>query len=74
MKLYEIPPNSKMKLEFEDAQGKTKIEDCIFHHIDGMYSLCTKRGGKSFHLSASTPMRKENDYYVIDERKGINEN
>jgi hypothetical protein len=65
MKLWEIPRDSKMKIKFEDG-----VKDCTFHHVDGMYSYCTvdeaaDRG--TFHLSASTPMKLIDNYYVVGE-------
>lgn len=59
MKLYEIPEGSKIKTE------KGII---TFHHIDGMYSFCTAdgvTGNNIVHLNASTPLKKEGDYYEI---------
>lgn len=62
MKLYEIPKESKIKVD----------EGFItFHHLDGAYSFCTcdwvKEGEYNItHLSASTPLEKENDYYIIN--------
>ncbi len=75
MKLYDIPRESKIKVECLDKKGK-KIGDWItFHHLDGMYSLCTIDGQKEpkyVHLSASTPLRKVKDgkvvFYEIDEK------
>lgn len=66
MKLYEIPRNSKIKLE----EGMS-----TFHHLDWAYSFCTadwmeeNDDNRIFHLSASTPLKKEWDYYVIDNLK-----
>jgi hypothetical protein len=45
-KLYEVPRNSKIKVE-----GIDEIVD--FHHIDGMYSYCTVSEGV-IHLAAWT--------------------
>lgn len=61
MKLYEIPRGSKIKWEDEIL---------TFHHLDGMYSLCTIdrfEEEKMIHLPASTPLRTEGDYYIIDD-------
>lgn len=66
MKLYDIPKQSKLKLTI--VNGDTEREDMVtFHHIDGMYSYCTTSDGAVVHLSASTPMKKVDDYYIIDE-------
>jgi len=40
MKLYDVPPNSKIKI------GDTILD---FKHIDGMYSLCYTQDGKRVH-------------------------
>lgn len=66
MKLYEVPRNSKMMIEFEGYEG---LQPCLFHHVDGMYSYCTFGEGddkKIFHLSVSTPMKKVGGHYEID--------
>ena len=46
MKLYEIPPQSYIKLE--DGQI------FFFDHVDGAYSLCYDGDLNRVHLSAST--------------------
>lgn len=46
MKLYEIPPESYIKLE--DGQF------FFFYHVDGAYSLCYDKDKNRVHLSAST--------------------
>ena len=58
MKLYEIPRDSKIKVD----------EGIItFHHLDWAYSYCTVDWSDgTIHLSASTPLKKEWEYYVID--------
>ena len=45
MKLYEVPPNSKIKI------GDNILD---FKHIDGMYSLCYTQGGEPVHLACWT--------------------
>jgi hypothetical protein len=45
MKLYNVPRNTKIKL----SDGIV----LLFHHIDGMYSVCTDDNGDIFHISAS---------------------
>lgn len=44
MKLYNVPKNSMIVL-------KDGIE-LKFHHIDGMYSVCTDEEGDVYHISA----------------------
>ena len=61
MKLYEISKGSKIKVD----EGIV-----TFDHIDGMYSYCTcdwvKEGEYNVaHLSASTELENEGDYYLI---------
>ncbi len=64
MKLYEIPQESKLLIE---TRRSPDGELFTFHHIDGMYSLCTAdEDGKYLHLSASAPLKKEKDYYIIN--------
>lgn len=45
-KLYEVPRNSKIRVEGID-------EVINFHHVDGMYSYCTGKDGV-IHLAAWT--------------------
>jgi hypothetical protein len=49
MKLYEVPKNSRILVEGDDAN-----EELNFHHIDGMYSYCTRDDGTVVHLAAWT--------------------
>lgn len=64
MKLHEIKKGSKLKLETDKGW-----EIFIFDHLDGMYSYCYSKVSKDkvIHLSASTPLKKEEDYYLIEE-------
>lgn len=48
--LYDVPRNSLIQLEDPGSPVYN------FHHIDGMYSLCSDKNGKTFHLMASTPV------------------
>jgi len=45
MKLYNVPKNSMIVLK-ENIVLK-------FHHIDGMYSVCTDEHGNVYHIDAS---------------------
>jgi len=45
MKLYNVPRNSMIVLK-EGIELK-------FHHIDGMYSVCTDEEGNVYHIGAS---------------------
>jgi len=64
VKLYQIPRGSKIK---------ARLRMITFHHMDGMYSYCTvdgledpaNVGANVIHLSASTPLKKVGDHYVI---------
>jgi hypothetical protein len=46
MKLYDVPPGSRVRV-IGDLNDELK-----FHHIDGMYSLCTNQKGEPVHLVA----------------------
>lgn len=46
MKLFDLPRNTRIKLESGD--------EINFHHIDGMYSYCTDDEGNVVHLAAWT--------------------
>ncbi len=54
MKLYEVPRNTWIKV------AGIRF---LFHHIDGMYSLCIDEQGSIINLAASTEVE-------IDEEKG----
>ena len=45
MKLYNVPRNSTLVL--------TEGIVLKFHHIDGMYSVCTDDDGNVYHIGAS---------------------
>lgn len=63
MKLYDVPRGSRLKIKTERCP---EGEFFTFHHIDGMYSLNTAESDEKYlHLSSATPMKKEQDYYVI---------
>ena len=48
MKLYNVPRNSMIVL----SDGL----ELKFHHIDGMYSVCTDEYGNVYHISAFEEM------------------
>ena len=58
MKLYEVPKGSKIIVIDKDPKIPVEGIDIIrgdvltFHHIDGMYSLCTNIAGEPVHLVA----------------------
>lgn len=45
MKLYEVPRETRIRLDGEEIN---------FHHIDGAYSYCTDDEGTVVHLAAWT--------------------
>lgn len=64
MKLYDIPRGSKLMIEIDEKDG---LQPATFHHLDGMYSLCSLDGVEDgiFHLSVNTPLEKVDDHYEI---------
>ncbi len=69
MKLYELPENSRIRVEVSTDSGEQMKVDAIFCHIDGAYSFCQLKDNPSeiFHLSASTPMKLcEDGVYEIE--------
>ena len=47
VKLYDVPRNSFVRVIGD--RSKTVL---LFHHIDGMYSLCEDRTGRVCHIPA----------------------
>jgi len=68
-KLYEIPNGSKLRVELQViGEDEYRLRLCTFHHVDGMYSLCTVDGeDETFHLSVSTPLKLVDGAYEIEE-------
>lgn len=68
MKLYDLPRDKGIKIYGAKANGTGKDIVIIFGHLDGMYSYCWIEGDESkvVHLSASTPLTKFKDGYMID--------
>lgn len=60
LRLYDIPKESKIYCYASDGSSYV-----TFHHLDGMYSLCTSEKGSICHLRASTPLVPEKDGYQI---------
>ncbi len=66
-KLYELPQKQAIEVHCGDVV-------LSFDHLDGMYSYCTVKEGKSagklFHLSANTPLVQKNYwgriYYEVE--------
>jgi hypothetical protein len=50
MKLFEVPKNTRVRL----VDGT----ELMFHHIDGMYSVCTNDNGDVVHLAAWTEVEE----------------
>jgi hypothetical protein len=63
VKLWDIPRDKGIKIYAEMISDGS--EYMVFHHIDGMYSLCTTQRGAFTHLSASTPLVPYKDGYEI---------
>jgi hypothetical protein len=59
MKLYDVPRNTKIRV-MEDAKIPPAHRDIdedeilMFHHVDGMYSLCSDSQGNAVHIAAWT--------------------
>lgn len=51
--LYNLGRNKRIKIEGLKSD-KGLIGEFNFHHVDGMYSLCTDDEGNTFHLKADT--------------------
>ncbi len=61
-KLYEIPRNQKFLIDTDDGRG----EEFLFHHIDGMYSLFTRKSdGKFLHIGVGTEVKKVGDHWEL---------
>jgi hypothetical protein len=59
-KLFEIERESRIDVSHLDLRyqnSKQKIMQLNFHHIDGMYSLCTDDNGDIIHLRAWTEVK-----------------
>ncbi len=57
IKLYEAPSDVRIRViddEFKQENGK--YMEVNFHHLDGMYSLCTDDDGNTVHLAVWTPV------------------
>lgn len=60
IKLYEIKPESRIDVSHLGIRyGKTNkiVKQLNFHHIDGMYSLCTDDHGNIIHLACGTEVK-----------------
>ena len=53
VKLYEVPNNSRIRIEGLEVNG-VLTEELNFHHVDGMYSYCTTDDNNVIHLTALT--------------------
>lgn len=66
MKLYEIPRESKIRLNLKHTvTGEEKLEVCDFHHVDGMYSYITTPDGVPVHIRAVTEVKLVEDVYEV---------
>lgn len=68
MKLYDLPRDKGVKIYGAKAADTGEDIVIIFGRLDGMYSYCWIDGDpdKVVHLSASTPLTKHKDGYLID--------
>ena len=51
IKLYEVPKNSRIRIEGLEVNG-VLTEELNFHHVDGMYSYCTTDDDEIVHIAA----------------------
>lgn len=58
--LHRLPREAPLRVEVNGIKTLA-----TFHHIDGMYSLCTLKDGTIFHLKAWTPMREVDGRWEI---------
>lgn len=65
MKLYEINKRDVL-VKYNDGKDSAPF---LFHHIDGMYSLCTNRFGETFHPAAWTEVEIVDNYPRKDWRE-----
>jgi hypothetical protein len=57
VRLYKLKRNTRIgvsHLNLENVETKTILKELNFHHVDGMYSLCTDDDGNIIHLKANT--------------------
>ena len=57
MKLYEVPRNTSIRILEETLvpiDSPKPPNELFFHHVDGMYSLCSDSEGKIVHIAAWT--------------------
>ena len=73
IQLYNLPQRVEGGIKIHgfrsELEGSTKEQTLRFHHIDGMYSVCSIDGHKDHivHLSATTPLVElGNDEYQIE--------
>jgi hypothetical protein len=61
MKLYEVPRNTNIRI-LEETQvpigSKKPPTELMFHHVDGMYSLCSDENGNIVHIAAWTEVER----------------
>jgi len=72
MKLYEVPRNSKIKLETFDEAGQKLGDFITYYHPDGMFSYCAVVGNPSkiinLHLLTDIDKVEGEDYYQMPEQ------
>lgn len=60
IKLYDLSRNTRIgvaHLDLRYEKGNKLIEELNFHHVDGMYSLCTDDSNNTIHLNCTTEVR-----------------
>jgi len=60
-KLCELKNNSRIDIShlgLRYLETGEQIKELNFHHVDGMYSLCTDNSGNKIHLGASTEVKQ----------------
>lgn len=66
IKLYDIPEGSKIICDIKQNGKLTKDAECIFDHLDGMYSVIFTPDHQIIHLAAAAPLVEiKPGYYKI---------
>ncbi len=71
MKLFDIPPGSKILLPITKDDKELGMQLCTFDHLDGAYSHITTPDGAVVHLSASAPLVAGDGHYELKNKLGV---